>query len=363
MAMRAFGVNSVLLDGEEDLDRIKAYNAYIDKVRPTLPASVLALLEVSVHDGSVVEWIEADGVIELTFIADNTVESLSRITLRFFGAFAVANDRDDIATLRLLDGHTELLSNEFDVLDSGAFRYQILVTPTGELAITFTDVEIHRSQATTEEYDALGRRPNTGRWGRWVDAWLADELPLHRAAQFGDTDEITRLLGIPTPVDEEDPDDRSTALHAAARRAQVESMRLLLDAGADIDHLDMLGRTALAIAATEQDDRGFAFLLDAGADVNAGSGTTALMETAVAGSLATLRRLLGAGAAVDVQDDDGWTALMHAADADRDDAIRILIEAGADPTIRSEDGSTAADIALTRNRPDMAELLWSNGQR
>lgn len=359
--MYVFGVSSVLLDGEEDLDRIKAYNAYIEKIRPSLPASVLALLEVSVHDGAVVEWTATDNVVEFTFIADNAVENLSRITLRFSGASAVANDEDDVATLRLLDGSTELLSYEFDVLDDGTFRYQILVTPTGELAISFTDVEIRRTQATAEEYRALGSRPDTGRWGRWADAWLADELPLHRAAQLGDIDEITRLLGISVPVDEVDSHDRSTALHAAARRAQVESMKLLLAAGADIDHLDALGRSALAIAATERDDRGFAYLLRAGADVNAGP-ATALMGAAAAGTPTTLRQLLDAGAEVDLQDTEGWTALMYAADADRSDSIRALVAAGADPAISSDDGSTAVDIALTRNRIQLAELLRTSGQ-
>lgn len=361
--MHVYGVSSVSLDDDEDLDRLKAYNAYIEEIRPGLPASVLALLGSSVHDGAVVEWTAADDVFELTFVADNAVENLSRITLRFSGASAVANDTDDVATLRLLDGSTELLSYEFDVLDDGRFRYQILVAPTGELAITFTDVEMRRTQATAEEYSALGSRPDTGRWGRWADAWLADELPLHRAAQLGDVGEITRLLAIPTPVDEMDPHDRSTALHAAARRAQVESMKVLLAAGADIDHLDALGRSALAIAATEQDDRGFVFLLAAGADVNAGPGRTALMEAAAAGTTTTIQRLLDAGARVDAQDSDGWTALMYAADGDRSDSIRDLIAAGADPSIRSSDASTALDIALARDRPEVIELLRPRERR
>lgn len=360
--MHVYGVSSVLLDDDEDLDRLKAYNAYIEEIRPGLPASVLALLEASVHDGAVVEWTAVDDVVELTFVADNAVEDLSRITLRFSGASAVANDTDDVATLRLLDGSTELLSYEFDLLDDGRFRYQILVAPTGELAITFTDVEMRRTQATAEEYRALGSRPDTGRWGRWADASLADELPLHRAAQLGDVGEITRLLAIPTPVDEMDPHDRSTALHAAARRAQVESMRVLLAAGADIDHLDALGRSALAIAATEQDDRGFVFLLAAGADVNAGLDRTALMEAAAAGTT-TIRRLLDAGARVDVQDSYGWTALMYAADGGRSDSIRELIAAGADPSIRSGDASTALDIALARGRPEVIALLRPREQR
>jgi uncharacterized protein len=56
----------------------------------------------------------------------------------------------------------------------------------------------------------------------------------------------------------------------------------------------------------------------------------ALVAAAVAGDVATLRRLLDAGAAVDARDARGRTTLLAATHANRVDAARLLIERGAD---------------------------------
>lgn len=355
--MRAFGISSVHLDAEADLARIHAYNEYIEAVRPALPSSVVALLGVSVHDAHVAEWaLDGDGIAQLAFITENVVENISLITLRFSGASVRANETDDVSSLRLLDGSTELLSSEFDVVGDRTYRYQILVSPTGELAITFTDVEIERAPATMEQYLRLACRPDTGRWGAWADAWLTSR-PLHRAAALGQTDEIVRLIDAGHSPDEVDQESGGTALHSAAIRVQVASMKALLAHGADIDRLDSLGESALSIAAGDEDDRGVEYLLSVGADVFAGSDDLPLASAASTGTVRSLRRLLDAGADPHHRDSNGWTALMHAAEAGHPGAIEVLIAAGADPTERSNDGRSAADVARGLPQSAMQRLL------
>ncbi|WP_309858000.1 ankyrin repeat domain-containing protein [Leifsonia sp. 1010] len=356
--MRANGVDSVLLDSEEDLARLVAYNEYIDGIQSTLPAGVRSLLDMSVHDGRVSRWsLGADGVAELSFITENALESLARITLRFFGATALANDADDVETLRLLDGSTELLSQEFDVLDDGRYRFQVLVSPTGELAVMFGDAEVERTPATWDEFVELSDRPDTGRWGRWDDAWLADDPPLHRAAQLGRLDELTALIASGEDVDARDPDDAETPLHAAARRVQVQAMAILISAGATVDSMDHFGRTPLTIASADRDERGLEFLLNAGADPNAGTDEVPLAAAAGGRTSGSVQRLLAAGADVDHRDSDGWTALMYAAQAGNTEAATALIADGADRTALNDDGQSAADIAREWKHMDLLGLL------
>lgn len=356
--MRAFGVSSVHIDDDEDMARMVAYNEYIADIKPALPARVRALLEVSVHDARVTNWkLGSDRVAELTFITENVVENVSLITLRFSDASAVANDADDVATLRLLDGHTDLISSEFDIQSDGSYRYQILVDPTGELAVTFSDVYIERAPATMDDYVRLIDRPNTGRWGRWADAWLADEPALHKAAALGHVEEVRRLIASGHSVNEVDPDTGRTPLHAAASRVQVGTMTALLAAGADIDRLDNLGISPLGVAAGDQSDDGVELLIRAGADVNAGLNDTPVSEAAIFGNIHSLKRLIAAGADPNHRDDDGWTVLMHAVDGGRVDSVEVLLGAGADPTARASDGHSVLDIARSRKSAEVLALL------
>ena len=357
--MRVVGVDSYR-DEDDDggLRKVRRYNAYLDSIRPSLPLTVRSLLDVSVHDSYVASWAADDGRFEMTFITENVTEGVSRITLRFTDAAVLANDSDPVETLRLLDGSTVLLTSEFDVVSDARFRYQIMMTPTGELAITFSDVVIERSPATLDEYEQLRSRPDTGRWGRWADAWLDDLPALHRAAALGDTDKISQLLARGGHVDEVDPDTGSTALHSAAQRVQLAAMELLRQAGANIDAVNSHGQTPLSLAARDQDWRAVEFLVKAGANVNlGGDGEFPLSTAAGAGNTEAMHHLLIGGADPNHVDSDGWSVLMFAAEGDRFIPVEILIATGADSAVRSNDGQSAADIARGRGQVELAQML------
>ncbi|NLF32710.1 MAG: hypothetical protein GX591_17695 [Planctomycetes bacterium] len=102
-------------------------------------------------------------------------------------------------------------------------------------------------------------------------------------------------------------------------------------------------------------------LLDAGADVNARwrSDRTALIELAAlpdrrrpaAGMLETARVLIERGTDLNAADTMGRTALHHAAEHNDADMVRLLLDAGADPLIGDLSGRMPMDEAPAADEP------------
>lgn len=164
----------------------------------------------------------------------------------------------------------------------------------------------------------------------------------------------------------------NTALTAAARAGETESMRLLLERKADVNAGDFLGMTALTWAAGHADLAAVELLLANGADVNATysrdlkvrNGLVAISQvtplmTAPLTSPEVIRRLLRAGAKVNARDVRGMTPLMLAVATDEPnpEIIRTLLAAGADPNIKSGFSETARDWAVKFNHPGMGPLV------
>ena len=95
-----------------------------------------------------------------------------------------------------------------------------------------------------------------------------------------------------------------TALHRAARAGDTETVRTLLDAGADVNARSVVGDTALHRAARAGDAEVVRTLLDAGADVHAQdkNDNTSLHEAVRAGDAEVVQVLLDAGADVHARD-------------------------------------------------------------
>ena len=81
--------------------------------------------------------------------------------------------------------------------------------------------------------------------------------------------------------------------------------------------------------------------------------------------LDTLRVLLGAGAEVNAQDDAGATALAYAVLKAWDPAkpIQLLVEAGADVNLKNKAGASPLALAARRADPTLASYLRSLGAR
>ena len=177
-------------------------------------------------------------------------------------------------------------------------------------------------------------------------------------------------------------------LYVAARRGLPQTVRALLAGGAEVDHKDANGNSALYIAAQYADRAAeievMRALLAGGADVNlkGALGQTALWTAAEAGRETAVQVLLEAGADVNLTDVDGWTALYAAAlmsneeyDVDVDtrvDIVGALLQAGADVNHTDSGGRTVlhtavdlgvtgAFVALVMVEEEVAEALIAAG--
>jgi ankyrin repeat protein len=146
----------------------------------------------------------------------------------------------------------------------------------------------------------------------------------------------------------------------------VEAVRVLLAAGARLDLRDRTGATVLVRDARQGKKEILCLLLAAGADVEArtADGSTALIVAAAAQPPAALLPLLRAGAAVNAANNRGRTALLellHNYDTNTEKYLRALLQAGADVNARDEDGSTALDVAVERDWEEAIALLRTAG--
>ena len=92
--------------------------------------------------------------------------------------------------------------------------------------------------------------------------------PLMRAALDGNTQSVKELLDEGADINQRDDNDR-TALMFAVINAHYETMKLLLEHGADVNARSNVGGTPLMAAALAGDIRMVQALLDRGADIHA----------------------------------------------------------------------------------------------
>jgi ankyrin repeat protein len=133
--------------------------------------------------------------------------------------------------------------------------------------------------------------------------------------------------------------DGATALHWAASNEDLEMVKLLLAAGANVNAATRDGGvTPLFMACTSGNAAIVEALLNAGASAKSAkpNGTTALMTASASGSVGALKALLDHGAEINARESvHGQTALMFAAALNRVEAVKFLAQHGADVNIAS----------------------------
>ena len=88
-----------------------------------------------------------------------------------------------------------------------------------------------------------------------------------------------------------------------------------------------------------------------------GGGKTALVLASGRANLGTLKVLIDHGAEVDAKDDGGNTALMAAVTNGNLDVVKALLESNADPNVRNNQGKTALMLATGQGLTRVASLL------
>jgi len=159
--------------------------------------------------------------------------------------------------------------------------------------------------------------------------------PIADAAQRGDIEAVRQLVRAGADVNAPQGDGMS-ALHWAAERGDAELTRLLVYAGAHVEAGTRIGRyTPLHLASRQARREVAQVLLEAGANPMArstNSGATPLHLAAASGDRNIVSAMLAKGADPNATE-GAWeqTPLIFAAANNRADAIRELLAAGADP--------------------------------
>jgi ankyrin repeat protein len=188
------------------------------------------------------------------------------------------------------------------------------------------------------------------------------ELPLHIAAQTGDVAMTRLLLDAGAEVDGLDVDE-STPLHVAALRRKAPVVRLLLDRGADVNRRDRNGGYALSFAVAGRDTSVVRMMLQAGADLNYRSATGAtLLHLAGSRGLWHLADVaLARGQDVNAGDAGGSTPLHHAATVDDSARVARVIAMGARVDAVDSSHVTPLEVAMFRNAHGAARALLAAG--
>jgi ankyrin repeat protein len=194
--------------------------------------------------------------------------------------------------------------------------------------------------------------------------------PLMVAAIYGKATVVRMLLERGAGLEVTCPTKQWNALHLAAYRnhematpgEDVETLRLLINAGIPIDQPTPGGETALCLATQALHKPSIIALLDAGANIH--------RNPLVHQAMATVRRrellhpwprcfeivkvLMNYGADIDAYDEGGRTLLHWAVSEGIPEIVEALVKEGADPEVAEEFGSGRTAVQKAEHFLEMA---------
>lgn len=173
---------------------------------------------------------------------------------------------------------------------------------------------------------------------------------------------LKALIEAGAALEQEAGDGLLTPLQMAAEQGTSVAVRMLVDAGADIEcRQSISGMTALHYAVLANRVPSAEALLKMGADVNAVNleGATPLMIAVSQNSRTMASLLINAGADVNLQpaEADNQTALMRAAAKGNVMIVNDLLARGADPLLVDKFNRTAAKYAYSIGNPVLVDSL------
>jgi len=157
--------------------------------------------------------------------------------------------------------------------------------------------------------------------------------------------------------------DLNGLLSIALAEGDIETIKLLIVAGANIDLKDENGETLLMKAIGSGNIVLFKILIETGADVNARNnyGYTALMWAVDSGNREAVFSLLKAGADVNAWDGNGYGALMGSVLHGGDEILTVLIEAGVEINSKDKSGMSALMLAVIKGKDKAVKILIDHG--
>lgn len=172
---------------------------------------------------------------------------------------------------------------------------------------------------------------------------------MHAAAQYGHASTLRLLLSLGASANEPGENDGFTPLHMAVMERRIEAIKVLLEAGADLEARDHNGKTPLAwgpFAYRKQEKHVYESL--------GKPHDTVFVDP---GEAEGIKLLLDAGAKIQTTDSAGDTPLHEAVRLGSLRGVEALVARGAKPNQKNRAGETPLSLAKARKDADILKLL------
>ena len=186
-------------------------------------------------------------------------------------------------------------------------------------------------------------------------------VTLYLAMQRGDIDQLERHIHWGTDINTLLPNGQYP-LHVAAEKGRIIMVRTLLKHGARIDATTAGGDSALDLAILSGRTQVAEVLLAQGAQTDASALLLKAAALGVT-DRDTLRILVELGADLEHRDTAGDTALLIAIRQDNHRLASHLVRTGANVDVTAADGRSALDLARELKLPELISLLERLGAR
>ena len=186
------------------------------------------------------------------------------------------------------------------------------------------------------------------------------DTQLYHSVMFGDPVEVKRLIEKGANVNY--LEKKRPLLGWAAQLENVEVVKTLIQAGADLNSVDGIGQTPLMRAADMGQVAVAKVLLEAKADssIATPSGETAVSLAVKNTNKELIDALLQGGANPNIPDKEGVTPLLSALQWESVDVARALLAGKADPNKASELFSPLS-FAINQGNPELVQALLDAG--
>lgn len=169
------------------------------------------------------------------------------------------------------------------------------------------------------------------------------EVEMLQVAAKGDNARVKELLGKGVDVNMRG-NDRNTPIMEAAYGGHLETVKLLLDHGADLSAKKNDGATASGLAHGKEVTEMF-------------KNVSALVDASTKGNSQALKELIDKGTPLNGLDQFGHSALTEACYGGKTEVVKLLLEKGADPNIKKSDGETPLSLANGQKHAEIVALL------
>jgi ankyrin repeat protein len=186
-------------------------------------------------------------------------------------------------------------------------------------------------------------------------------VPLYLAVQRGDLDQLERHIFWGTEINAALPDGKYP-LHIAAEKGRIVMVRTLIEHGADINQTSADGDRPIDLALLAGRTQLAELMIAQGARLDASALLLKAASVGVT-DRDTVRFLIERGADSEARDGNGDTPLLIAIRQDNHRLATHLVNQGADVNATTADGQSALALARSLQLQELISLLMRQGAR